>query len=66
MVIAHQQGCIGSKTLLQHNPSLVSWSAGLWIMQVVLYNGHKMLVVIDVVMYSLIDKSIINVSYVSV
>jgi len=37
----------GSKTLLQQDPPVLNWES--WLMQVVLYNGHKMVVLVVVV-----------------
>jgi len=40
----HQQEHIGSKTLLKQSPSALNWWC--WLMQVVLYNGHKTVVAV--------------------
>ena len=42
----HQQGRAGSKTLLQQNPPVINWGSRL--MQVILYNDRKTLVVVSI------------------
>ena len=46
----YRYGCqrehAGSKTMLEKNPAVLNW--GFQLMQVVLYNGHKMVVVASV------------------
>jgi len=42
-----QQGHGGSKTLRQQNPPFLNWKC--WLTQVDLYNGHKTVVVVVVV-----------------
>jgi len=42
-----QHGHASSKTLHQQNPPVLNWRC--WLMQVDLYNGHKMVVVVVVV-----------------
>ena len=42
----HQQGHAGSETLLQQNPPVLNWECQL--MQFVLHNGHKKMVVVAV------------------
>jgi len=42
--ICCQRGHARCKTLLQQNPTVVNW--GCWLRQIVLYNGHKMVVVV--------------------
>jgi len=46
----HQQGHAGSKNLLHQNPLVLNW--GCRITQVVLYNGHKMVVVLVIPFYN--------------
>jgi len=43
----HKQGHAGCKTLLEQNPLVLNWKCQL--MQVILYNGRKMVVVVVVV-----------------
>jgi len=41
-----QQGCKGSKTLLQQNPALLNWEC--WLTRIDLYNGCRMLLLLFV------------------
>ena len=41
-----QQGHVGSKTVLEQNPPVLNWKCHL--MQVILYNGRKMVIVVVV------------------
>jgi len=50
-----QRGYAGSKTLLRQNPPVLTWGCwNCWLMQVVLYNGCRMVavVVVGVVKYT--------------
>jgi len=48
----HHQAHTDSRTLLQQNPPVCN--SGCWLMQIVLYNGHEMVVVVVVVVVVLV------------
>ena len=50
---------MGSKTLLQQNPPVLNWECQLT--QVVLYNGHKMVVAVVVVVHVVVVVAVVVV-----